>query len=237
MISTALNQHGGVVRTLPTGRRMLLSCRDLRRTVGDQTILEVDRLELERGRTYLLSGSNGAGKTSLLRVLAGLEQAHCEQFLFDGVDVDLANYPRHMRSRLGFVHHHPVMFSTSVADNIAFGLRAADVSRSEVKRRTDEAIEWAGIGSLASRPPQALSAGEKQRVALARAHALDPAMYLLDEPTANLDENGRVLVTRLIDTIAREGRTLLIACHDRKLLGLDGVVRLHMRDGFLESAP
>lgn len=234
MTDTALNQHDDVVRTFAMERRMLLSCRGLIRIAGGQRILDIGQLELQRGRTYLLSGSNGAGKTSLLRVLAGLEQAHCEQFLFDGIDVDLANYPRRMRSHIGFVHHHPVMFSTSVADNIAFGLRAAGVARSEVRRRTDEAIKWAGIGSLATRPPQALSAGEKQRVALARAHALDPAVYLLDEPTANLDEDGRVLVTRLIDTIAREGRTLLIACHDRELLGLDGVVRLHMRDGRLE---
>lgn len=234
MTDTALNQHDDVVRTFAMERRTLLSCRGLIRIAGGQRILDIGQLELQRGRTYLLSGSNGAGKTSLLRVLAGLEQAHCEQFLFDGIDVDLANYPRRMRSHIGFVHHHPVMFSTSVADNIAFGLRAAGVARSEVRRRTDEAIKWAGIGSLATRPPQALSAGEKQRVALARAHALDPAVYLLDEPTANLDEDGRVLVTRLIDTIAREGRTLLIACHDRELLGLDGVVRLHMRDGRLE---
>ena len=235
MSGTALNQHNNVVRPLATGRRALLSCRGLTRFAGGQRILDVERLELQRGRTYLLSGSNGAGKTSLLRVLAGLDEARCEQFLFDGADVDLAKFPQRMRSRLGFVHHHPVMFSTSVADNIAFGLRAAGLSRPEVRRRTDEAIEWADIGLLAGRPPHALSAGEKQRVALARAHALDPAVYLLDEPTANLDENGRVLVTRLIDTIAREGRTLLIACHDRELLGLVGVVRLHMRDGRLEG--
>ena len=234
MTGTALNQNDRAVAPRATQTRTLLSCRGLTRVAGGQNILDIDHLELQRGRTYLLSGSNGAGKTTLLRVLAGLEGARCEQFLFDGISVELANYPRRMRSRLGFVHHHPVMFSTSVADNIAYGLRAAGVARPEVRRRTDEAIEWADIGMLATRPPQALSAGEKQRVALARAHALDPAVYLLDEPTANLDENGRVLVTGLIGTIAREGRTLLIACHDRELLALDGVVRLHMRAGRLE---
>lgn len=236
MTGTALNERNDVVGALAAGQRVLLSCRRLERVVAGQTILDVDHIKLERGRSYLLSGPNGAGKTSLLRVLAGLDQARCEQFLFDGNDFDLANYPRQMRSKLGFVHHHPVMFSTSVADNISFGLRAAGIGRSEVRRRTVEAIEWADIGSLSNRPSQALSAGEKQRVALARAHALDPAIYLLDEPTANLDENGRVLVTRLIDTIAREGRTLLIACHDRELLSLAGVVRLHMQDGRLQEA-
>ncbi len=213
---------------------VVVACRGLKRRIGAQVILDVDRLVLARGRIYLLSGPNGAGKTTLLRVLAGLEHASCSEFQFDGKTIDLAQYPENVRRQIGFVHHQPLLFSTSVQANIAFGLRAAGVARAETKRRTADAIEWSGIGGLVNRPPRALSAGEKQRVALARAHALDPVLYLLDEPTANLDENGRELVTRLIDAIAAEGRTLLIACHDRDLLGLPGVVRLHMMQGRLE---
>lgn len=213
---------------------MLLTCRGLRRTVGAQIILDIDQLDLQRGRPYLLSGPNGAGKTTLLRVLAGLEAAQCSQLLFNGVGTELTDYPKRMRRQIGFVHHHPALFSTSVAGNIAFGLRAAGIGRTEVRRRVDAALDWAGIGSIAARPPLALSAGEKQRVALARAHALDPDLYLLDEPTANLDETGRDLVTQLIGAIAGEERTLLIACHDRELLSLAGVVRLHMRDGRMD---
>jgi tungstate transport system ATP-binding protein len=128
-----------------------------------------------------------------------------------------------------------MLFTTSVSANVAFGLRAAGIARAESARRTDAAIDWAGISPLVNTPPQALSAGEKQRVALARTHALDPMLYLLDEPTANLDENGRDLVTRLIDAISREGRTLLIACHDRELLKLANVTRLYMTAGRLET--
>jgi len=213
---------------------VVVSCRGLKRSVGAQVILDVKELRLARGRVYLLSGPNGAGKTTLLRVIAGLERASCSEFQFDGKAIDLAQYPESVRRKIGFVHHHPLLFSTSVQANISYGLRAAGVARVESKRRTADAIEWAGIGGLVNRPPRALSAGEKQRVALARAHALDPDLYLLDEPTANLDENGREMVTRLIDAIAAEGRTLLIACHDRDLLGLPGVVRLHMMNGRLE---
>ncbi|NIO40851.1 MAG: ATP-binding cassette domain-containing protein [Burkholderiales bacterium] len=216
--------------------RALLSCRRLRRNIAGRTILTADQLVLERGRTYLLTGANGAGKTSLLRVLAGLDRAQCQHLEFDGTDISSGHYPRHVRRQLGFVHHQPVMFSSSLARNIGFGLRAIGMPKPEMQRRTQAAIEWAGISSLVNRPPQALSAGEKQRVALARAHALDPALYLLDEPTANLDEEGRILVTNLIDAIAQEERTLLIACHDRELLGLDGVVHLFMRDGRVDVA-
>lgn len=213
----------------------LLSCHSLKRQRGGRVLLSVDHLQLARGHTYLLSGANGAGKTTLLRVIAGLDAAHCADFEFEASQVSLSNYPRALHRRIGFVHHHPVLFSTSVLANVAFGLRAAGVARADVARRTDAAIDWAGIRPLVDTPPLALSAGEKQRVALARVHALDPVLYLLDEPTANLDENGRELVTRLIDAISEEGRTLLIACHDRELLNLTGVTRLHMTAGRLEG--
>ena len=214
----------------------LLSCHSLKRQQGDRVLLSVDQLMLELGQTYLLTGANGAGKTTLLRVLAGLDSARCANFEFEGVQRSLSPYPRKLHRRIGFVHHHPILFSTSVVANITFGLRATGVSRPEAAQRADAAITWAGIRPLVDTPPQALSAGEKQRVALARVHAMDPVLYLLDEPTANLDENGRDLVTRLIDAISKEGRTLLIACHDRELLNLSGVTRLNMTAGRLEVA-
>ncbi|MGD2139772.1 MAG: ABC transporter ATP-binding protein [Burkholderiales bacterium] len=212
----------------------LLSCAGLRREAGERVIVDVDRFELARGRTYLLSGPNGAGKTTLLRVLAGLEQAQYEKLQFDKRDVRLEKYPQWLRRKIAFVHHHPLLFSTSIVSNIAYGLRALGLGSSETARRAEAAVAWAGIEPLLDRSPQALSAGEKQRVALARAHALDPALYLLDEPTANLDGSGRDLVLRLIGAIGEEGRTLLIACHDRELLNLAGVSHLHMADGRVE---
>lgn len=178
--------------------RVVVSCHGLKRSIGAQVILDVNRLRLARGRIYLLSGPNGAGKTTLLRVLAGLDRASCAAFQFDGEAIDLAQYPQSVRRRIGFVHHHPLLFSTSLHANIGYGLKAAGVARAEAKRRIADAIEWAGLGGLVDRPSRALSAGEKQRVALARAHALDPVLYLLDEPKANLDERGREMVTSLI---------------------------------------
>lgn len=216
--------------------QFLLSCSGLKRRVGSTPILDVDRLDLVAGQTYLLSGPNGAGKTTLLRALAGLEPVQCEKMRFRDQAINPCRYPRRLRRQIAFVHHHPLLFSTSIAKNIAYGLHGAAIARREVSRRTEAAIDWAGVRSLLDRSPQALSAGEKQRVALARAHALEPLLYLLDEPTANLDGSGRELVLKLIDAISREGRTLLIACHDRELLNLSGVRHLRMSAGRLESA-
>lgn len=213
----------------------LLEVEGLKVRAGGTLLLDVARLTLERGRGYLVSGENGAGKTTLLRALAGLDRAQAERFVFDAQVFALAPYPKALRRRIAFVHQHPYVFDGSVTDNLAYGLRAAGMKRARIARKLAHGAAWAGIGHLAQRNAKLLSAGEKQRLALARAHLLDPELYLLDEPTANLDEEGRGIVISLIEAIAREGRTLLIACHDRELLALPAVERLHLVQGRLNG--
>ncbi len=214
---------------------VLLEIRGLKMVAGGRELLSLKRLNLERGGSYLLSGDNGAGKTTLLRVIAGLESATAERFAFDGVSVSLAKYPRRLRNRIAFVHDHPFVFATSVSENVGYGLRALSVAPGEAHSRVTQALEWAGIAHLAHTRAQSLSAGEKQRLALARVHVLDPLLYLLDEPTANLDEDGRRRVIELIEAIASEGRTLMIACHDRELLSLPGFTQLTLAEGRLTA--
>lgn len=214
----------------------LLDIRGLRKSAGKRTLIDVDALSLQAGKSYLLSGGNGSGKTTLLRVLAGLEPAQCTAFCFDGVPVALADYPQGLRRRIAFVAHHPFLFGTSVKANIGYGLSAAGTPSADIDRSVAAAMRWAMLDSLSATPPRALSAGEAQRVALARAHVLDPDIYLLDEPTANLDDSGRQLVIGLIESIVGEGKTLLVACHDRELLALPRVERLHIDGGRIAVA-
>lgn len=211
----------------------LLEIRGLKKALGGRTLLSLERLTLDRGGSYLLSGDNGAGKTTLLRVIAGLEPASVQRFEFDGTPLSLDDYPRSLRSRIAFVHDHPFVFSSSVEENVGYGLRALGVAPDEASRRVAQALQWAGIEQHVRKRAQTLSAGEKQRLALARVHVLDPLLYLLDEPTANLDEDGRRRVIGLIEAIAREGRTLVVACHDRELLSLPTVQRLRIAQGRL----
>ena len=98
-------------------------------------------------------------------------------------------------------------------------------------------MEWAGVGYLRATDPARLSGGEKQRVALARARVLQPRLLLLDEPTSNLDGAAREQVIALIPTMIEAGSSVIIACHDRDLIGLPGVRRLKLRDGRLEYRP
>jgi len=210
---------------------MLLEVAGLKVRAGHTTLIDIGQLALERGRGYLLSGENGAGKTTLLRALAGLQPADAQRCAFDGRAFVLAPYPAALRRRIAFVHQHPYVFDGGVHDNLAYGLRACGASRAQIAGRVAAAAAWAGIAHLEEREAKLLSAGEKQRLALARAHILDPDLYLLDEPTANLDEDGRRIVISLIEALGREGKTLLVACHDRELLSLPAVERLHIAMG------
>jgi tungstate transport system ATP-binding protein len=212
---------------------MLLEIGGLTKRFGDRRLFDIDRLEIENGAAYVLTGANGAGKSTLLRILCGLERAEVRGLRFLGEPLSLAPYPRSMRDAIAYVHQHPVMFSTSVADNIGYGLKARGLPRDEIRSRVEEAVDWAGIGHLRDSPPQTLSGGEKQRVALARARVLQPRLLLLDEPTANLDGQAREAVIALIPTLLDSGVSVVMACHDRDLIGLPGVRRMKLRDGRL----
>lgn len=207
----------------------------VRKSYGVRRILEVGRLELEKGESYVLTGENGSGKTTLLRVLAGLEPAEVAQCRFEDRPVDLGRYPDWMRQSVIYVHQHPYLFRGSVRHNIAYGLKARGMEAARREALIREAIAWAGVESLLEVPAQKLSGGEKQRVALARARALHPRLFLLDEPTANLDEAARQQTLQLIRDLCDADSTVLLACHDREIIELPHMHRLHMHQGCLEQ--
>jgi tungstate transport system ATP-binding protein len=214
--------------------KQLLAVRGLTKRHGERLLFAIDSLELDAGSAYVLTGVNGAGKSTLLRVLAGLEPAEATGVEFEGRRLALHPYPKQLRAAIVYVHQHPIMFSTSVAHNIGYGLLARGTPKAVVARAVEEAIAWAGVAHLVDADPSKLSGGEKQRVALARARVLQPKLLLLDEPTANLDGAAREQVIGLIPTLMETGSSVVMACHDRDLIGLPGVQRLKLRDGHLE---
>jgi len=212
----------------------LLEVQRLVKRLGERTLFDIDRLVLSAASAYVLTGMNGAGKSTLLRVLGGLERAEAGSVRFDGQAAALHPYPALLRHAIVYVHQHPVLFSTSVAHNIGYGLEVRGMAREQVGARVEQAMAWAGVTHLRDLDPSRLSGGEKQRVALARARVLGPKLLLLDEPTANLDGQAREQVIELIPTVVEEGGSVVVACHDRDLIGLPGVQRLKLRDGHLE---
>ena len=209
----------------------LLTVRGLVKRHGERLLFDIDELSLDTASAYVLTGANGVGKSTLLRILAGLDTAQAASAVFDGKPVSLHPYPQALRRAIVYVHQHPIMFSTSVAQNIAYGLSARGEPKARVAQLVEEAMVWAGVSYLRDTDPARLSGGEKQRVALARARVLQPRLLLLDEPTANLDGAAREQVIALIPTLMQQGTTVVMACHDRDLIGLPGVRRLKLRDG------
>ncbi len=229
----------GMVRSTPvrTGderRRALLGVKGLRKRYGERLLFDIGCMEVATHSAYVLTGINGAGKSTLLRVLGGLERAEVDSMRFEGQEVNPHPYPKAMREAIVYVHQHPVMFSTSVAHNIGYGLQVRGLPKAQAAGKVEEAMAWAGVGHLRDADPARLSGGERQRVALARARVLSPKLLLLDEPTANLDGQAREQVIELIPTVVEAGGSVIIACHDRDLIGLPGVHRLKLRDGKLE---
>ena len=165
----------------------------IRRRLGT---LELDlEISAASGETLVLIGENGAGKATVLRVLAGIERIDRGRVALDGVVLDEPSsntfVPPHHR-RVGWVPQELALFPhLSVFENVAFGLRAHGLADREARDRTREALDRLAIAALADRPPGELSGGQRQRVSLARALAPGPALLLLDEPLASLDARSR----------------------------------------------
>jgi tungstate transport system ATP-binding protein len=196
-------------------------------------LLDLGAFALGEREAYVVTGDNGSGKTTLLRILAGLEPGEIAGFEFRGLPLTHGRLPENVRHDIVYVHQHPYLFHTTVAHNIGYGLAARAVDGAERGRLVEEAIVWAGVDEVRGVHPHLLSGGEKQRVALARARVLKPRVFLLDEPTANLDGEARAQAIALIRQLVQDNSGLLIACHDRELIELPGMRRFHLEDGKL----
>lgn len=164
---------------------ILLEAEGLRRSYSGKVVLDLDRIELRRSEVLAVLGPNGAGKSTLFRLLLLLEKPEAGRIRLAGEPVRVRDAAA--TRMIAGVFQTPHMFAGTVEDNVAFGLKARGVGRTERSRRVSEALSWFGIEKLRAAPVGTLSGGEVRRVAVARALVLEPAVLLLDEPSANLD--------------------------------------------------
>ncbi len=212
----------------------LLHIHKLEKSFDGRSLLQISERAVLRGQAYVLTGMNGVGKSVFLRILAGLEQADQCHLRYCGEVQNMRRFPSLLRDNIVYVHQHPVMLRMTVAQNIAYGLRLRGVKADEIRARVEAAMQWAGVQHLQARLPQGLSGGEKQRIALARAKIVGAPLLLLDEPTANLDGQAREQVLALIPDLIASTQAVVMACHDRDLIHLPGVVHWKLREREIE---
>jgi tungstate transport system ATP-binding protein len=201
---------------MTTKEDLLLTMQNLRIEANWQTLLSVPSLQIVRGEVLALVGPNGAGKSTLLQALACLREPVTGTLCFDGQTVDLHDPPLALRRRLAVVFQEPLLFDTSVEDNVASGLKLRGLAKAIIRERVAVWLERLGIAHLAARQARTLSGGEAQRTSLARAFVLEPDLLLLDEPFSALDPPTRETLLETFHRLQRQTRvTTLFVTHDR----------------------
>lgn len=194
---------------------MSIILNQISKSFNQQLIVNAVDLKIDTGELFVLLGASGSGKSTILRLIAGLLTADSGQILLN--DQDVTNWPVQKRN-IGFVFQNYAIFNhLSVYGNVEFGLRVRGVPKLERRIRADELLELAGLTGLGDRQSMQLSGGQRQRVALARALAYNPKVLLLDEPFGALDVHIRAQLRSSLRAIQQKLKiTTILVTHDQQ---------------------
>jgi ABC-type polar amino acid transport system ATPase subunit len=202
---------------------MALCFRDVDLHRGARRVLSGVTFDVQRGELVALMGPSGAGKTSLLRMVAGLDTFQCgsvqvEELTLNAGQCHAPSILHTLRRKVGMVFQfHHLFEHLPVIKNVWLApVHVHGIPLREAERRARELLAALGVEHRAAALPRELSGGEAQRVAIARALAVDPPLLLLDEPTASLDSGRRTELRDLLRSLLGQGRTLVVATHDEE---------------------
>lgn len=204
-------------------------------TTGKFALQDVS-FTIPAGAFAFLTGHSGAGKSSLLKLIARLEKPSSGNIIIDNIDLSRLK-PRQepkLRQQMGLVFQdNQLLHDRSVFDNIALPLIIGGYRFKDIKKRVGAALDRVGLSERAFDDPMGLSGGEQQRVGIARAVVAKPRLLLADEPTGNLDAEISTDIMRLLMQFAASGVTVLVATHDTGLLETFDFPQLQLHKGQL----
>lgn len=192
----------------------MLELRNISKKFGDKHILKDFNLIVPEKQVLAIVGPSGGGKTTLLRMLAGLETIDSGQVIYNGEILDVAELEK--RNLLGFVFQDFQLFPhLSVLENLTLSpIHTMNISKEEAEEKAQDLLARLGLSEHAKAYPYSLSGGQKQRVALARAMMINPEIIGYDEPTSALDPALRLEVEKLILQNREMGMTQIVVTHD-----------------------
>ena len=203
----------------------LIEFRDVVFSYAGHTVVDGVSLQVDRGELVALLGPNGCGKTTIMRLINGLELADAGAFQFAGHVVDAAYLKdaaaaQKFHQRVGFVFQNAdaQLFCATVGEEVAFGPAQMGLPADELERRVRDAMGLFQVADLADASPYQLSGGQKKRVALAAVVSMNPDILVLDEPTNGLDEDSCDIVVNFLLAYVAAGKTVLMSTHHQDLV-------------------
>ena len=206
----------------------MIVVKDLWVELGEFTLKNIT-FSVEKGEYLVIMGPSGVGKTVLLHTIVGMIRPSRGKIIIDGVDV--TNKPPEERGIALVPQNYALFPHMTVFDNIAYGLRAKKLPRSEIVSRVRSVANLLNIEHILSKKPSQISGGEQQRVALARALVMNPEILLADEPTGNLDsKTGKEIQDLLFELNKKMNIAMVIVTHNENLAKrLEKII--HIQDG------
>jgi multiple sugar transport system ATP-binding protein len=191
-----------------------ISLKKVRKAFGEAVIIPGADLDIKNGEFVVFVGPSGCGKSTLLRLIAGLEDTTSGHIIIDGAD--MVNEPPAKRGLSMVFQSYALYPHMSVRNNIAFGLKMANMPKAEIDAKVAKAAETLNLTEYLDRKPRQLSGGQRQRVAIGRAIVRQPKAFLFDEPLSNLDAALRVNMRIFIMQLHKDlGATMIYVTHDQ----------------------
>jgi cell division transport system ATP-binding protein len=200
----------------------------------DSTVLQDVSLEIQEGEFVSIVGKSGAGKTTLIRLILGLEHPSEGAVYFKGVNVKeiTTQSLQELRRGIGAVYQdYRLLPNKTVYENVAYIMQVEGKTDQEIEEEVPKVLEVIGLKDKISNFPHELSGGEQQRLAIARAIVNHPEVLIADEPTGNLDPYNAYEVMLILQKINQAGRTVLLSTHDQAIVNKLGQRVITLEDG------
>jgi len=213
----------------------MIKFKNVTKIYQDETVVLDDvSFEIKEGEFISVVGKSGAGKTTLVRLILGLEQPTSGQVFFKDVNVPESDSSeiQKIRRKIGVIHQdYKLLPNKTVYENVAYIMQVEGKEEEEIETEVPKILEIIGLMGKEENFPSELSGGEQQRLAIARALINHPDIIIADEPTGNLDPYNTYEVISLLDKVNKAGKTIILSTHDREIINKLGKRVITLENG------